>query len=298
MPSLLHDTLNLMFRNRPELAVEMLRDHLGVDVPGGLPVQLASNELNDRPSKDLYPDTVITIGPRHDPRHAVIVEIQQKQDAAKRDQLPRYAAALWLQVNRPVTVLMICPDAGTAAWATTPIDTGLPGYSLRCEVIGPEQIPPVTDPAEAAAHPELAALSVMTHGEDAPVVEAFMSALQRLPDEHAPQYYEYAYRLASLAARHVMEKLMESATWPVYSPFAREHYGKGVQVGRTEGRAEGRAEDVLTVLQVRGVPVSDAERDRIVTCTDLNRLDGWLRRAVTVTSTADLFDDELGRSVG
>ncbi|WP_160330456.1 hypothetical protein [Sphaerimonospora mesophila] len=38
MPPPLHDTLNLMFRNRPQLAVEMLRDHLGVDVPGGLPV--------------------------------------------------------------------------------------------------------------------------------------------------------------------------------------------------------------------------------------------------------------------
>src|SRR5690606_14321332 len=109
-----------------------------------------------------------------------------------------------------------------------------------------------------AAHPVLAALSVMAHGEVAPVVEAFMSALQRLPGEHAPQYYEYAYRLASMAARHVMEKLMESAAWPVYSPFARKHYGKGVQAGRTEGRAEGRAEGVLTILQVRGIPVSDA----------------------------------------
>ncbi len=294
MPSPQHDTLNLMFRNRPELAVEMLRDQLGVEVPDGLPVQLVGNELNDRPSKDLYPDTVITVGPRHDPKHAIIVEIQQKKDETKRKQLPRYAVALWLQLSCPITVLVICPDARVAAWAAEPIPFEVPGCALKCEVIGPEQIPPVTDPAEAAAHPELAALSVMAHGEDAPVVEAFMSALQRLPDEHAPQYYEYAYRLASMAARHVMEKLMESATWPVYSPFARKHYGKGVQVGRTEGRAEG----VLTVLQVRGIPVSDADRDRITSCTDLNRLDDWMRRAVTATSTADLFDDTPERSAG
>ncbi|GIH71289.1 hypothetical protein [Sphaerimonospora thailandensis] len=302
MPSPLHDTLNLMFRNRPRLAVEMLRDHLGVDVPAGLPVQVVSNELNDRPSKDLRPDTVITVGPRHDPKHAIIVEIQQKKEEAKREQLPRYVAALWLQLSCPVTVLMICPDAGTAAWAAEPIPTNLAGYTLRCEVIGPDQIPPIADPAEAAAHPELAALSVMTHGEHAPVVEALMAALEHLPTEHAPQYYEYAYRLAPLAARLMMEKLMESAVWPVYSPFAREHYGKGLQAGRTEGLQEGlvkgEARTVLTVLQVRGIPVSEADRTRIKTCTDLDLLDEWARRAVTATSTADLFRDEPERPAG
>ncbi|WP_169981535.1 hypothetical protein [Microbispora sp. H10836] len=126
------------------------------------------------------------------------------------------------------------------------------------------QIPPVTDAMEAAAHPELAALSVMAHGEYPPVMEAFVAALRHLPDEHAPQYYEYAYRLASQAARHVMERIMETTTWPVYSPFARQHYGKGLEAGleagreegreegRRRGRAEGEARAVLTVLEARG----------------------------------------------
>ncbi|MFC0863352.1 hypothetical protein ACFHYQ_13720 [Sphaerimonospora cavernae] len=300
MPSPQHDTLNLMFRNRPELAVEMLRDHLGVEVPGGLPVQVVGNELNDRLSKDRYADTVITVGPRHAPEHAIIVEIQQKKDEEKRKQIPRYAATLWLQLDCPVTVLVICTDAGTAEWAAKPIDTKLAGYTLRCAVIGPDQIPPITDPAEAAAHPELAALSVMTHGEQPPVAEAFIAALGHLPEDHAPHYYEYAYRLASQAARLMMEKIMESAsaTWPVYSPFARKHYGKGLEEGRTEGRAEGEARAVLTVLQVRGVAVSDTDRARITGCTDLDRLDEWARRAVTATSTAELFIDEPERSAG
>ncbi|MEU8055887.1 hypothetical protein [Microbispora bryophytorum] len=93
MPSPLHDTLNLL-RRRPQFAVEMLRDHLGVDVPDGLPVQVASNDLNDRPSIDLRPDVVITVGPRHFPLHAIVVEIQQKEEPDKLHALPRYAAAL------------------------------------------------------------------------------------------------------------------------------------------------------------------------------------------------------------
>ncbi|WP_327045407.1 hypothetical protein OG320_27485 [Microbispora sp. NBC_01189] len=295
-----------MFQNRPRLAVEMLRDRLGVDMPDGLPVQLVGNELNDRPSLDLRPDTVIVVGPLRSPAHAIIVEIQRTKEEEKRRQLPRYVAALWLQLDCTVTMLMICPNAATAAWAAEPITTKLPGTTLTCQVIGPEHIPPVTDPAEAATHPEMAALSVMTHGDHVPVVEAFMAALQHLPDEHAPQYYEYAYRMASLAARHIMEKLMESTAWPVYSPFARKHYGKGLETGRTEGlqegcargEARGEARAVLTFLQVRGIPVSDADRTRITSCTDLDRLDEWTRRAATATCAADLFADEPEQSAG
>ncbi|MEU8055888.1 hypothetical protein [Microbispora bryophytorum] len=77
----------------------------------------------------------------------------------------------------PITILMVCPKARTAKWAAAPIRTSLPGYTLTCQVIGPDQIPAVTHPAEAAAHPELAALSVMAHGEHPPVMEAFVAAL-------------------------------------------------------------------------------------------------------------------------
>ncbi|CAM3699270.1 hypothetical protein NOGI109294_09610 [Nocardiopsis gilva] len=52
VPSPLHDTLNELFRDRPSLAVELIRELDDVDLPEGLPVQLGDNNLNDRPSKD------------------------------------------------------------------------------------------------------------------------------------------------------------------------------------------------------------------------------------------------------
>ena len=51
MPSPRHDTINQLFRERPELAVEILRHVLGV----GVPVRLESNDFNDHPSKDSSP---------------------------------------------------------------------------------------------------------------------------------------------------------------------------------------------------------------------------------------------------
>ena len=84
---------------------------------------------------------------------------------------------------------------------------------------------------------------------------------------------------------------MASTTWPVHSPFAREHFGRGKAEGRAEGRAIGEGEAVLKVLAVRGIEVSEDAHARISDCRDIQQLDAWLGRAVTATSVADLFDE-------
>ena len=91
--------------------------------------------------------------------------------------------------------------------------------------------------------------------------------------------------MAPLAVQRILEQLMTSDTWPVYSPFAKEHFGRG----KKEGKAEGEAEAILLVLEARGLDVTDAERERITACTDLRQLKKWVRRAVTAEKTSDLF---------
>lgn len=58
--------------------------------------------------------------------------------------------------------------------------------------------------------------------------------------------------------------------------------------GKTEGRAEGRAEDILAVLAARGIPVSEELRSRVLSTTDLDILDRWIRKAALVASADDL----------
>jgi predicted transposase YdaD len=86
---------------------------------------------------------------------------------------------------------------------------------------------------------------------------------------------------------------MTSDYWPVYSPFAKEHFGRGKREGkkegRTEGRREGEADAILLVLEARGLDVSAAERERITSCTDLKQLKNWITRAVTAEKTGNLF---------
>ena len=61
---------------------------------------------------------------------------------------------------------------------------------------------------------------------------------------------------------------------------------------RDEGRAQGRAEDVLLVLEQRGLDVSDDVRRRVTDCTDPELLRHWLTRAVTAPKAEEIFEDE------
>ena len=292
MPSPRHDALIQLFKDRPELAVEILRDLMGVEMPATPLVRVEDSTFNTRPSGDLEADVVIVLGPPHQPAHAVVVEIQQDKSKDPR-QLARYAAALWLLLGCDVTVLVICPDQAVAAHYAKPIDSGLTGYRPHPHVLGPDDIPVITDPQEASAHPALSAMAVMVHGRDRKVVEAFAMALAELRDEHAPKYYEYAYSMAAPEIRRLLEEIMKSTAWPVYSPFAREHYGRGLEEGQAQGKAEGKAEEaarlVLLLLETRGLDIPDDTRARITGSTDLHQLETWATRAVTAQTADDLF---------
>ncbi|MFG1707988.1 hypothetical protein ACFLIM_32745 [Nonomuraea sp. M3C6] len=95
--------------------------------------------------------------------------------------------------------------------------------------------------------------------------------------------------------RHLMEEIMTSTDWPVYSPFAREHYGRGLEEGQTKGEAKGEARSVLLVLAARGLDVPDDTRVRITACTDLDQLETWVTRAATAQTLDDLFDETDGQ---
>lgn len=66
---------------------------------------------------------------------------------------------------------------------------------------------------------------------------------------------------------------------------------EGRKEGQSQGQVQARAGDVLTVLRVRGIPVSDAERERILAERDPDRLERWLERAVAAATLAAVLDE-------
>lgn len=105
--------------------------------------------------------------------------------------------------------------------------------------------------------------------------------------------YFYQFLDVTLAESPAGEKWRNIMGFVNYFP-GRGHamelvYLEGKAQGEAEGEAKGEAKMILRVLEVRGVPVSDALRERVTTCTDLDLLDTWATRAVTVEHAEELF---------
>ncbi|MFF5478991.1 hypothetical protein ACFY5C_16825 [Streptomyces sp. NPDC012935] len=71
-----------------------------------------------------------------------------------------------------------------------------------------------------------------------------------------------------------------------------EGRAKGQAEGKVEGKVEGKAEDILHILGVRGVEVSDSVRERVTACTDLDVLGTWLDRSLSVADAEELFREK------
>ncbi|MGC4093456.1 MAG: hypothetical protein QM756_37280 [Polyangiaceae bacterium] len=66
---------------------------------------------------------------------------------------------------------------------------------------------------------------------------------------------------------------------------------KGRAEGEIKGRAEGLVESLFTVLEARGLDVSEQQRERVARTLDLAVLSRWLRGAVTATSVEQLLEE-------
>ena len=288
MPSPWHDSVTGLIADDPGLAIQIIRDLMGEPLPPGLTARLAPSGFNDRPSKDFACDTVVIAGPHHDPVRGIIIEAQQEQSNAKRHKMAKYAAQLWVLLGCPVDVVVICPDKSSAGYYSEPVRTSLPGYTFTARPLFPAAVPVITDPVKMAAKPGLAALVVAYHGLVPGVLPAFLVAMDTLGDR-GTHYYERGYCLSPAQVRTLLEEAVATGTWPVYSPFAKQHFGEGLAQGKAQGEIDGEREAILLVLNARHLKVSDQQRTRIQSCADQAQLRHWIEKAATITSSAELF---------
>jgi hypothetical protein len=282
MPSLDHESLVLLFHNHPELAAELLREALHLELPHYTEARLASADLTEVVPTEYRADAVVLLIDG-EAVLGIVVEAQLARDDRKRFTWPVYMAGLRARHECPVELLVMTHDRAVAAWAAASISLDLTETSfVRPRVLGPDIVPIITDIDQARRTPELAVLSALAHGNDEPnlagrVGTAALIAALGLDPERAALYSQLIDGALSSAARAALETLMQTQDFPIKSEFAR------VQ------RASAKAESVLRVLAKRQLAVSDAQRERILDCSDLDTLDRWLDTAVIATSTDELF---------
>ncbi len=174
MPSLLHEGIVALVREKPELAADLLRELLRVSVPAFTEARLAEASLNDLVPTEYRADAVVLLVDG-EPVFGIIVEAQLQVDHDKPFTWPMYAISARARYRCPFVVLVVTPDPRTARWAAESVELG--GDSAwRALVVGPGGIPVITDLEVASRDPHLAVLSVMAHGGDDDVHAAVAAA--------------------------------------------------------------------------------------------------------------------------
>jgi len=288
MPSMAHEILVDLFKNRPSLAAEILIEVLGISLPDYTEARIASADLTEIQPAEYRADIVVILFYNGNPVRVVIVEVQLAADPKKRLSWPAYVTVARAVHGCPAALLVVAPDPAVAGWCAEPIETGVPGFVLRPPVLHRTAVPVVTDPGEAARRPELGVLSAMAHGETeqaATIAAAVLPAIQELDDNRVRLYYDLVYNSLNEAARRSLETMMKG--YEYQSDFAKKY----VAQGRAEGRAETAARDVLTVLRARGLAVPDAARERILAQKDPERLELWLEKAAVAASVDAVLDE-------
>lgn len=91
----------------------------------------------------------------------------------------------------------------------------------------------------------------------------------------------------SEAARKTFAMLPQN--YEFQGPTFKKGKLEGRLEGRIEGKLEGQASAVITVLEARGLSISDEQKTRILGCSESETINGWLTKAVTVAHIDELF---------
>lgn len=275
MPSQLHEVLLQLFRNRPELAPELLRDALHQELPAYTEARIDSADLNEVQPAEYRADLVVLLFDGV-PVFGIVVEVQLSPDERKRYVWPVYVAGLRARLKCPVCLLVVTADDPCARWAAKPIVIGGGSYLVPW-VLGPAGVPEITDESIARADPELAVLSAMAHGRDADAEKSVRIALTaqlasiNLDEDRSKLYCDLILNSLSEVARRAF-KTMDMSKYEYQSDFAKQYVA--------QGRMEGRMDLVMRLLGVRFGTLSEDVKARIASAS-LSELDAIGERLLT-----------------
>jgi hypothetical protein len=254
--------------------------HAGLHIPRRITAEVSESTFPVSMA-DTHADVVIVLrGADAAPRLVVVVEVQLAVDRDKPRRWLTYHVAAEQRHACMAVVFVVAPDARVARWARKPRAVG-PRGNFAPLVLGPDEIPRIADLTEIERSAELAVLSLLAHRRDADR-DALRAATATLVDkggDRASLYFDLLHAIFGPALSRAVEDLMMNGE-PL-SEWARAHY--------RQGRAEGKAESVLAVLSARNLTLLPEERHTILTCTDLECLDRWIAKALTVRCLAELL---------
>jgi hypothetical protein len=300
MPTLAHDGVIELFRDKPDFALRLLEQIFHLTTPPHVEVRVADSSLNQLVPIEYRADLVLEVLNK-DGKFvlAIVLESQQRIDQRKEYSWPVYRAVSRAERECPAIVMVVAVDDDVAAWAAQPIDMGLGFGAFEAVVLGPGTLPPITDKQKARQDVELSVLSAMAHGNGVvglAVVEAALGALGTLDRDHAAVYFEIIWNVLREPMQRALEKLVmekqvrrEVKFPPFIQVLVEKGFHDGKLIGEATGEAKGLREAVLRGVKRRGLSLNDEQLARVQACDDTATLGRWLDNVFDAKTADDLF---------
>ncbi|SEG84030.1 hypothetical protein SAMN05444920_105301 [Nonomuraea solani] len=293
-PTLEHEVPVEMIRRRPDLALELLTRALEADGAGYSDAREESVDMSHRLMAEARADSVVSVKGPDGLRRYLIVEIQRRYREEKVWAWIGYSGGLMSRKKGGVILLVVCPDEATAARYRVGVRIADSSLLFVPVVLSPKMMQPIRDPEEIRRFPELATLAAAAHPNDLETARAVAEILVQLDDEASLFYYDFLRQQLPEKIRIDLEELM--ITYDV-SKRLPDRFTKPI-----EDAAEARGEEtgalreairgLLSLLDARGLAITDDQRATIESCADKDLLHGWFVRAVTAGSTAEVFGED------
>lgn len=288
MAKIPHEALHHIFRQRPDLFTRTMRRVLGEDYPDIQRVAELNCDLTEIKAIDREADTLL-LTRTSEGDEILLIEPQTAIAAEKVRRWAWYICYLENKYELPVTLLIITPNGTTARWARQPLSLGpasRPSLRLLPHVLGPDNVEFITDADQAGEDVVYAVFAALTHRFDDNIEQALRplaEALDGLDIETGTYWAEYVEGGLDGCARQLWKDIMMTMTYGYVSELRRE--------GRVEGRVEATIDTLLIVIESHGLPLTVPERERITSCTDVDKLRTWTSRVAKAARVADIFGD-------
>ncbi|MDO3649376.1 hypothetical protein [Nocardia mangyaensis] len=300
-----HEAMHRIFRHDPGTFARVFHA-LDLPFPDPLEVEHLSVDLTEIEPIERRADTVLRIVTAES-SFLLVVEAQNKRDDTRPGAWAYYLAFLHAKYTIPVVLVVVCRNRTTANWAQGPLSIGhatWPCVILHPLVLGPHNVPAITDVQAAATDLPLAALSAITHAtrpEIGAILEALSTALHLVGERDDAQIYTELVELGlgrtrgAQIWRNLMSIDLSFFRGETAQRLREEGREKGHEEGRKEGREEGHeqgvADSIVRILRRRGLDVPTSAEEKITACRDLAQLTDWLDRSISARTVDDLFAD-------
>jgi hypothetical protein len=214
MVSLTRDGAHRVFRKDPALVTRALRRVLDIPLPEARELVLLEPNLGEGWAGETYADMLLRLE-TDEGAYLLLFDSLDERDEDKRGGWASCLLRLYAKYRCAPVLIVLTPSASIARWAAHPISQGPSGWdslTVRPLVIGPDDVPFISDKGDAERDVFLAALSTIVHGrgpEAAAVLKPLAAALAATDPDSAGMLAQFVEScLADGEAKRIWEELM------------------------------------------------------------------------------------------